>query len=842
MNKNLKRKLGIAAFSVIGCVAFSCGATTMKNASAENAFDTAQIEMIAGASVRYYADSASTNESGIRFSAAIDSTVYQALEDMESANVTVSYGMLIAPYDYYQENAFNEKTVFGVNGDKQYTWDGDADATTGSYKKIAHVTYDELTVSTQENWENYHEIRGSLIDIKPENLTKEFIGRGYIKYQAADGTTSYKFASFEDDNVDNNVRSIVYVSQLAIDKNDPASSWLNTNYVSKVAETATTYTIETYVGNVLVKKSEPISGVKIDQSLTSDDVTVAEYQGFENVSAETTGKVYANGRTVLKHVYQEEENSDYQVKNGGFEEGELTAWTVSGEIGAVSNASNYWVGDSLNADGFPFGKDGEYMFSSYAVSSGDEKTGYLQSDAFTVGENGWLTFKIGAMKNTPFTYVEIVDSTTGEIYKRYGNTKFTDKEADGVKPGCKMYAYKANIADLKGKSVYIRISDYAISDYGVVFADSFNALHIGEPSDEYVLATELGFSNNAYELYNGNFNNGLDGWIRNGEIGVINSKNTTYWNEKYPYNNEGSFFSAYKTDGIDGANDVLENKTGTLKSGLFTIGGSGWITYRIGGVKNPDQVYMEVIEATTGEKLGHFYNENMDKCTMISYKADLSDFIGKLVYINFVDNATTDYGLIFCDEFVTYYASETDVPAYNLATNCVYNVMNGGFETGNLSGWTLVKGEVPGRVTEYDTYWNDDNRVIGKEGNYSFTGVKINDSLDNLEGRIGILRSNTFILKANSSISFKLGGCRPDNYDVCLRIVNAQTGEVIDEYTNVDRLKDGVDSEAKLVYYSHAIDCAEEISCYVELYDNATENWGLLGVDSINIFQEIVTE
>jgi len=40
-----------------------------------------------------------------------------------------------------------------------------------------------------------------------------------------------------------------------------------------------------------------------------------------------------------------------------------------------------------------------------------------------------------------------------------------------------------------------------------------------------------------------------------------------------------------------------------------------------------------------------------------------------------------------------------------------------------------------------------------------------------------------------------------------------------------------------LLSYTYAINNAQEMACYIELVDNATSDWGLLGVDSINVFQ-----
>lgn len=64
-----------------------------------------------------------------------------------------------------------------------------------------------------------------------------------------------------------------------------------------------------------------------------------------------------------------------------------------------------------------------------------------------------------------------------------------------------------------------------------------------------------------------------------GEIGVI--QNTTdYWGDG-KYENNGNFFSAYKTTG-DG--NSLEDNQGTLQSAPFILGASGVVTFRIGGM------------------------------------------------------------------------------------------------------------------------------------------------------------------------------------------------------------------------------------------------------------------
>ena len=55
---------------------------------------------------------------------------------------------------------------------------------------------------------------------------------------------------------------------------------------------------------------------------------------------------------------------------------------------------------------------------------------------------------------------------------------------------------------------------------------------------------------------------------------------------------------------------------------------------------------------------------------MVSYQADLSEYIGRNVKIRIVDNASSDWGLLFCDDFITYYENKSDISSkYLLATN-----------------------------------------------------------------------------------------------------------------------------------------------------------------------------
>ena len=137
------------------------------------------------------------------------------------------------------------------------------------------------------------------------------------------------------------------------------------------------------------------------------------------------------------------------------------------------------------------------------------------------------------------------------------------------------------------------------SSYTLVFAK----LELNETEQEFVFAvtatsgeTQLEYTvtlhikdTYQYRLYNGGFDLDLDGWTLDGmmdnekndaALGGI-SEETGYWKNDPSgvdplFYNDGKFFSAYAAGAAEGA-------TGTLRSSNFIVGGSGWITYKLGG-------------------------------------------------------------------------------------------------------------------------------------------------------------------------------------------------------------------------------------------------------------------
>ena len=531
---------------------------------------------------------------------------------------------------------------------------------------------------------------------------------------------------------------------------------------------------------------------------------------------------------VVSPILADMDPTPFTLVNGGFENG-LEGWTLVGNIGDVSTDTHYWVGDPESAEGFAFGMDGENMFSAYAPGALESAVGTLTSSTFTVGGSGFVTFKIGAMKNANEVYVDVVDAETKEILARYYNGLWAEK-TDNVKSGCTLVAYKADLSAFMGKSVFFRISDNAKSDYGLFFLDSFNTYYTSEPGG-FATATPVGYgvSGTIYDLFNGGFEQGgTQGWWNDGEPGAVTGADKFFNGREY--GKVGSFLYSGVED--EGAGNGREGNKGTLTSSVFELGGNGYISFMLGG--GNAFCYVQVIDSTTGEVLARYRQQARDEAVLVKYVADLSAYVGRSLRIQLVDNASSDWGCVSFDNIVTYNVA---VPEGTAAVDVKHELINGSFEDG-LNGWYMDITEAGAQntlgwveSTEHDAEWytkNDDR----KDGNSLFTFVKPDGT--NCENTKGTLNSTVFTLEQNSYVSFRFGGA--GTRDVHVQLCKAN-GEVIATFYNEAEGK--VNTEMYAYTYQYT---GETTDCYFRVVDNSTSNYGCFVVDDFRVNLEAKPE
>lgn len=169
-------------------------------------------------------------------------------------------------------------------------------------------------------------------------------------------------------------------------------------------------------------------------------------------------------------------------------------------------------------------------------------------------------------------------------------------------------------------------------------------------------------TNNSFE--DGNFT----GWsvlsgTFNTETAVSNLDGSTIGNPEIPFNKTGTYF----LNGFTAGNEV---DTWEIKSSYFTLGGSGYVTFKMAG----RTAVFNVWNAKTNEKIASYSNTQFNDvagstlikdgsrlCTMTTFVADLSDYVGQNLYITLADTGTSDWGQGLFDEIVTYYENAVTI-------------------------------------------------------------------------------------------------------------------------------------------------------------------------------------
>ncbi len=227
----IRKNLLLVVLSLV--LVFSCfmGIMPLRGETAKAAGDgTYTYAMLPGASVRKV-DNVSA---GLRFASYIDASGYVDSED-------ISYGMIIAPYDYIAKHgALTPTTVFGDGA----TYCGVEDCEC-SKTHIINLTSESLVDVTDlveqakptdyVKGSNYVGFKGVITNIKEQNYLRKFVGIAYT-YDKTAGTSIEKHAGYEfvDVDFDAQARSVAYVAQKSIDADveDTAGGCL-ANYVAK---------------------------------------------------------------------------------------------------------------------------------------------------------------------------------------------------------------------------------------------------------------------------------------------------------------------------------------------------------------------------------------------------------------------------------------------------------------------------------------------------------------------------------------------------------------------------------------------------------------------------------
>ena len=588
-------------------------------------------------------------------------------------------------------------------------------------------------------------------------------------------------------------------------------------------------------------------------------------------SSQEEGTYYVKDKVYIDDV---EAPSEYEIKNGDFETGSLAGWDVL-EGQAFSNEGvnqeKTWWNENITYD-----RDGHYHYGYYKPSA----TGKMRSSTFILGGTGYVTFKLGGCSNNDLCYLSffVVEGSEATEVARFSNRKYWNFQFPYVANGMRLLnlnQYVANLSEFLGKTMYIEVVDRNNSDedLGCItldsiqtywtevphFYDKVNFEAISTISTDILIPSE-------YQIENGSFEEGtLAGWTTSWtsdaeRIGVVTDK-SGWWQENYPFNKKGMYL-------FSGEND--EANQGYIQSSEFKVGGIGKISFLFGGGNDPRKCYISVFDFETNEEIARYHNRYFhdlhnnslinNGCNLMNmnqYVADLSEHLGKTVYLRVCDYSSSDWGLVSVDSFVTYYENAASLPSkyYEavdvLPTSAIgseYQVANGDFEAGSLEGWTL-SGNI-GNIEYNDIWWNE-WYSFEKQGLYFFSGWRGNES------DTGSLTSSAFTVGGTNKISFRLGGGM-DATKCYVEIIDSETNESLLKFSNymfndamaykyyyngnpITLSNDGV-YMANMAQYVADLSAFANRSVKIRIVDDASSGWGLLFADDFITYYESEAE
>ncbi|WP_419872624.1 GH32 C-terminal domain-containing protein [Candidatus Pristimantibacillus sp. PTI5] len=404
-----------------------------------------------------------------------------------------------------------------------------------------------------------------------------------------------------------------------------------------------------------------------------------------------------------------------EIPNPDFESGNLNGWTAEGD--AFSNANV--VTDTDWGWGCCFNKQGTYHV--WGAKTGDALTGTLSSAPFELGGSGDISFLIGGGNDINQLYVALVREEDDQELMKVTNTEWKD---DGT-----LRRVHMNAEEFVGQQVYMKVVDSHTGGWGHINVDDFQVLNAPETIE-----------NPDFETGN------LTGWTTIGTAFAAPVSDVPVFWGSTPFNHHG----VYHAWGFAGAEnpDFSDRRTGEMRSTTFRLGGTGKVSFRVGGGEDLDKLYVALVneaddeilfKATGGSStLGEGYRQ-------VEWNA--SDYLGQKLYLKVVDYHTGGFGHINVDDF----------SVYNTQPIIPRELENPGFESGDLTGWTADGDAFSGVITNQAAF-GEDAAAFGHEGEFHAWGLSGGAEGTNANKRTGSLTSHSFILSGTGNIEFLIGG------------------------------------------------------------------------------------
>ncbi len=408
--------------------------------------------------------------------------------------------------------------------------------------------------------------------------------------------------------------------------------------------------------------------------------------------------------------------------------------------------------------------------------------------------------------------VTLNDYTAGELVLKNGETTLTAGDD---------YYYDGENGKLVMKAAYLNdiyrfgTTSYTLDLNGTEFA--------------------VGYENAANRILNGGFDRGtIYGWnaykIWKNEYGMLawtNDRvvNGTYFDGKYSYNRDGNYNLGIYGGSI--SKDSGQERMGHLRSSDFVLGGTGWVSFKLGGGKKSQFAYLSVRKTSDNTEVARFGNRHFGNKTlsgtdnaeayMFQYYYDLSSYLGQSLYFMISDTASHDWCVLSADSFFTYYAEVPSTTGDTLAENIVPTLANS-----ENAATNEILGSNDFTSDNLTNYWTMDGTGWGfDDGDKAVKSNKVNG-----DGGYGILRSAAFTISGNPCVQFDWGGGLKHDKQIFVSVKEVGTNIEVKRFVVRSDKSNKEDND----YSKHIFDLSDlsaEKTYYLEFADNRESSWGV---------------
>ncbi|MGI5881427.1 MAG: hypothetical protein ACOX6L_12760 [Syntrophomonadaceae bacterium] len=402
---------------------------------------------------------------------------------------------------------------------------------------------------------------------------------------------------------------------------------------------------------------------------------------------------------------------------------------------------------------------------------------------------------------------------------------------------------KYDISFLSGHNIIAR--DYEIIDdhlyikkhYLVNLAPGVYALKVHAPNGQSTLNFEVLDRHNRYRIINHSFETGdLFGWtahtVFKGERNLLAFTNDAVIargkTSPEPLTDHGEYLLGPP---LNENKALYEEKIGRLTSSLFTLGGSGYLTFKMGAGRVADLAYLAIYRARDHHEIARYsasqyhdpFSPSRDGATT-SYRADLSAYLGEELYAVINDYGGREDDYLTFDALETYHEVVPDETASYLALNQLP---------------TFAQDYAPNQLPNGDfrqgmALWKtSDNLGWSNSSTFHVEAMILKSNAQGDAGR-GLIRSSLFTIDGVGYASLKLAAGKGVRFDKDTYVSVRLYGSNREIYRLANQRHDGTNL---VEYFLDLSDYIDQVA-YLEIVDNATDSWDTIFVSEIQTYYE----